>query len=194
MPRATREQQARNHDRVIQEASRSIRELGVDGVSIPGVMAAAGLTHGGFYKHFASKEDLLVQAEKAAFAERLETLTGLARTAPDAAAARAEFIDGYLSAGHRDDPGTGCAGVALAAGVSHRSPDDPLRRAYVDGLREMIGALDSQRPGAVAGQPDPQALVELALLVGGVVLARATAGDDISDRILGAVRQQLVGD
>src|SRR4051812_25105585 len=104
MPRVSREQMARNHERVLQEASRLLRERGAGGVSVPEVMAAVGLTHGGFYKHFASKDDLLAQAGAAAFTARLTALVNLLETTPDRAAARAQFVSDYLSTRHRDNP------------------------------------------------------------------------------------------
>ena len=204
MPRVSREQTARNHERVLEQAARLVRERGAAGVSIPEVMAAAGLTPGGFYKHFTSKDDLLAQAGAAAFTARLAALSDLA-AAPDRAAAFERFLSDYLSVGHRDSPGRGCAGVSLAADAAHRDPDDPLRRAYVAGTRSMAAALQSLRPegdgvdgvdgvdGAHGAEaPGPEALAELATMVGAVVLARATAGDDISERILAAAHGHLV--
>lgn len=195
MPRASRKQQALNHERILEHAARLVRERGASGFSVPEVMAAAGLTQGGFYRHFASKDDLLGQAAAAAFAARLTALVDVAQTAPDRDAARERFVTDYLSAGHRDDPGDGCASVALASDAGRRDPDDPLRRSYLAGLREMVGALRSLRTGDHDTDEDAESevLAEIATLVGAVVLARATAGDDISDRILDAARERVLG-
>jgi TetR/AcrR family transcriptional repressor of nem operon len=195
MPRASREQRALNHERVLERASCLLRERGASGFSVPELMAAAGLTQGGFYKHFASKDDLLAEAGAAAFAARLTALVQLAETAADRDSAREQFVGEYLSAGHRDDPGHGCASVALAADAARRDPDDPLRRTYVAGLRDMVGALQAlHADGDGAGdEPDSEVLAEIATLVGAVVLARATAGDDISGRLLSAAREHLLG-
>jgi TetR/AcrR family transcriptional repressor of nem operon len=193
MPRASREQRALNHERVLEHASRLVRERGASGFSVPELMAAAGLTQGGFYKHFASKDDLLAEAGAAAFAARLTAMVQLAETAADRDAARAQFVGEYLSAGHRDDPGHGCASAALAADAARRDPDDPLRHAFTAGLRDMTGALQALHADDAADEPGSEVLAEIATLVGAVVLARATAGDDISDRILSAAREHLLG-
>ena len=202
MARASREQRAQNHERVLAEAARLIREKGADGVSVPEVMAAAGLTHGGFYKHFASKEALLEEAGTGAFDARSAALAELVGSAPDPAAARARFIADYLSTWHRDHPGDGCAGVALAADVARRDPDDPLHGTYVAGVTRLVDALHALRsdepvlpdPTTDHDGRDPEALAELATLVGAQVLARATAGSPISEQILDAARVRLLGD
>ncbi|MFC5064801.1 TetR/AcrR family transcriptional regulator [Actinomycetospora atypica] len=201
MARASREQRAENHERVLEEARRLIREKGADGVSVPEVMAAAGLTHGGFYKHFASKEALLAEAGAGAFGARAATLDDLVATEPDPATARARFIAGYLSTWHRDHPGDGCAGVALAADVARRRPDDPLHDVYVAGVTRLADTLHALHSGEAGGgvpttpgdRRDPEALAELATLVGAQVLARATAGHPISEQFLDAARDRLLG-
>ena len=202
MPRASREQMAENHERVLEQARRLIREKGADGVSVPEVMAAAGLTHGGFYKHFASKEALLAEAGAGAFAARSAALDDLVETSPDPATARARFLAQYLSTAHRDHPGEGCAGVALAADVARRGPDDPLHDAYVAGVTRLVDSLHTLRSGEAAGavptmpgasRHDPGALAELATMVGAQVLARATAGHPISEQFLDAVRDRMLG-
>ncbi|RZT85684.1 TetR family transcriptional regulator [Pseudonocardia sediminis] len=205
MPRVSREQRALNHERVMEQASRLVRERG-SGVSVAELMASVGLTPGGFYKHFASKGDLLAQASAAAFEERLASLSRLADT-PDRAAARERFVSDYLSTGHRDHPAQGCAAVALATDAAHREADDPLHRSYVAGLRAMVEALVALGPAAHGEQPpgpgrsgapdadgDPEAtaLADLATLVGAVVVARATVGDDVSERVLAAARDRLL--
>lgn len=191
MPRVSREQTARNHTRVLEEASRLVRERGAE-VTIPEVMAAAGLTPGGFYKHFTSKDDLLAQAGAAAFESRLRVLSELADPAVDRGHAVERFLADYLSVDHRDSPGRGCASVSLAADATHREVDDPLRRAYVAGTRSMAEGLEALRGDPDRSDPSRESLAELATLVGAVVLARATAGDDISERILDAAHQHLL--
>lgn len=186
VPRSSREQQAANHDAILSSAARLIRERGFDGVSVPEVMKAAGLTHGGFYKHFASKEDLLVQAESAAFAARMAGLHELSARSDTPAAARAAFITNYLSPRHRDNPGAGCPTAALAADAAHPDTGPAVKGAYVDGVRAMLAALEHGRQPA-----DPPAAAELATLVGAVLLARATAGDELSEQFLDAARSLL---
>lgn len=184
MPRASREQRAANHDRIIAEAARLVREHGPDGVTVPGVMAAVGLTPGGFYKHFESKDDLLVQAGDAAIRTRADKLAGL--VADDPTTARERFLDTYLSPAHRDHPGQGCPTAALAVDIGRPGTTDAVRDRYADGVRELVGTLATLRD-----DDEPAALADLATMVGALLLARATTGDELSDRFLTAARERL---
>ncbi|AJE81841.1 TetR family transcriptional regulator [Streptomyces albus] len=202
MPRASRADAERHREQVVAAASRLVREHGADQVSVPQVMAAAGLTHGGFYRHFASKDDLVAQAATAAFAERRAALDALAeQDTPAREGAEAEppgpspwaaFLAGYLSAPHRDNPGLGCAAVALAADAGRARPGDPLHTAYAEGLRELAAGVAglARTPGG-EGVDENRALAELSTLVGALVLSRASAGEEISERILSAVLDRL---
>lgn len=189
MPRASRAQREINHERVLNEASRLVRERGAQALSVPAAMAAAGLTPGGFYKHFTSKDDLVARATGEAFAQRLVEL--LPHDGDDPAQTRASFVELYLSTGHRDNPGVGCAGAAMAADAARVGSDHELRQAYVDGVRRMVDALTALEPD-VDPAPRDRALAELATVVGAVVLARATAGDPLSDDVLAAARRRLL--
>ncbi len=184
MPRASREQREIHHERILTEAARLVRERGPEGVTVPGVMAAAGLTPGGFYKHFDSKDDLLVQAGDTAIRTRAQKLADL--VAEDPATARERFLDTYLSTRHRDHPGRGCPTAALATDVGRPGTGEAVRARYAEGVRELAGALTDLRDG-----DEPAALADLATMVGAVLLARATAGDEVSERILAAARSRL---
>ncbi|WP_067681225.1 TetR/AcrR family transcriptional regulator [Nocardia miyunensis] len=189
MPRASRAQAETHRKEVLDAASALVRREGVGGVTVPEVMAAAGLTHGGFYRHFRSKEDLVAQACSTACAEKERERADLLEAGPDERAARRAFLERYLSPAHRDTPAQGCGIAALAGDVARTAPDSPLREAYRDGLRNMIDDLHRLAP-----EDDRDILVELAVMAGAVMLARATAGDDVSDRILTAARDFLVTD
>ncbi|WP_372404231.1 TetR/AcrR family transcriptional regulator [Streptomyces luteireticuli] len=190
MPRASRAEAEQHRRDVVAATSRLVRAHGADKVSVPQAMAAAGLTHGGFYRHFSSKDDLVAQACAAAFAERLAAMEDLAEEhATGDVPARAAFLAGYLSAPHRDNPALGCPGTTLAADAARAEPGDPLREAFTEGLRNLVDGM-----GRLAGAADEEsALVELSAMVGALVLSRACAGDDLSDRILAAVRDRLLG-
>ncbi len=190
MPRATRAQAETHRREVLDAASALMRRDGVGGVTVPDVMAAAGLTHGGFYRHFRSKEDLVAQACSAACAEKERERADLLEAGPDERAARRTFLDRYLSPGHRDTPAQGCGIAALAGDVARTAPGSPLREAYLEGLRQMVDDLGRLNP--VAPEDNREVLVELAAITGAVILARATAGDDLSEQILTAVRDFLV--
>jgi TetR/AcrR family transcriptional regulator, transcriptional repressor for nem operon len=96
---------------VLHAASKMVRERGVDGLTVPEVMATAGLTHGGFYRHFESKDALVAQACAAAFTQRLADMDDALETTDNAEAARRAWLEVYLSPAHRDSPENGCAGA-----------------------------------------------------------------------------------
>ncbi len=219
MPRASRAEAERHREQVIAATAKLVRTHGADKVSVPQAMAAAGLTHGGFYRHFTSKDDLIAQACSAAFAERLAAMDGLAEGegggaggGPDADPgaggdkgqdtgedrgrdARAAFLASYLSTLHRDNPGLGCAAAALAVDAARAEPGDPLRRAYADGMRNLVDGMERLTRKSGDDSPDEGTiLVELSTMIGALVLSRACAGDDLSDRILTAVRDHALGD
>jgi TetR/AcrR family transcriptional repressor of nem operon len=180
---------------VLHAASRMVRERGVSGVTVPEVMATAGLTHGGFYRHFESKDALVAQACAAAFTQRLAGMDDALRTTDDAEAARRAWLEDYLSLGHRDAPENGCASAALAGDVARAPEGAAVREAYREGLRSMIetmGRLGNRPEDAEAREQE--VLVELATAVGAVVLSRAIAGDGLSERLLAAVRRHLIDD
>jgi TetR/AcrR family transcriptional repressor of nem operon len=190
VPRASRAQAQAHRRQVLDAAAAQVRERGANAVTVPEVMAAAGLTHGGFYRHFRSKEDLVTQACTAAYAEKIREMEQLHADGPDVPAARRAFIERYLSEEHRDAAGTGCGIAALVADVARAEPDSPLRQAYVDGIRNMIGKLAELGGRPADGERD--VLIELSVMAGALMLARASAGDYLSERILDAARGFLI--
>jgi TetR/AcrR family transcriptional repressor of nem operon len=187
MPRASKAEAERHREQVIEATARLVRAHGVDKVSVPRAMAAAGLTHGGFYRHFTSKDDLIAQACSAAFAERVTAMDDLTEHDDPEHPARSVFLANYLSALHRDSPALGCPGPALAVDAARAEPGDPLRQAFADGLRNLIDAMKH-----VTAANEETALVELSTIVGALMLSRACADDDLSDQILTAVRDHLL--
>ena len=172
---------AASHRRIVEVASRRIRRDGIDGVSVAELMQQAGLTHGGFYRHFDSRDQLVAEA----IAEAL--VQGSRRVEVSAAAGGpqtlAAIIDGYLSRPHRDKPETGCAVAALPTDIART--DRAARTAYSRRVRTYIDLLISLSP---ARDPDGAHLI-LATLVGALVLARAVDDRLLSDEILdGAAR------
>ncbi|MBF6184657.1 MULTISPECIES: TetR/AcrR family transcriptional regulator [Nocardia] len=195
MPRASRAQAESHRQQVVAAASAQVRAQGAERLTVTDVMAAAGLTHGGFYRHFRNKDDLVAQACAAACAEKVAEMREMLATTTDPATARRDYLRHYLSDRHRDHPDHGCGIAALVTDVVRAPHDSPLRRTYLDGLRNMIDGLAEfgDRPD----DPDDRerdVLAELALMVGALVLARATADDDLSDRFLTAARDRLGGE
>ena len=174
--------------KVLEAAARVIRQHGPDRVAVSGIMAEAGLTHGGFYAHFASKDDLLVQAIGQMFQELAATFTATVEGQPPQEALR-RYINFYLSASHRDRRDTGCPLPAMSADLPRMNDD--ARGAYaagIAGITRLLADLLSQ-----AGRPEPEALAAsiLSEMVGAVALARSIPDRDQSDTILRASRHAV---
>jgi len=182
------EHKERTRARVLKEAAKAIRAEGPHRVGVAGMMAKAGLTHGGFYAHFASKDDLVVAAMAQMFAEASAKFDRLTAGKPPAAALRA-YVDFYLSRQHRDARDAGCPLPSLSAdlprlGVAARQQF----AAGVAGLTARLAGLFS-----ALGRPDAEMLASSALaeMVGALSLARGVADPKQSDAILKASRDAL---
>jgi len=195
MAKSSRAVSAEHRDQVVASTSRLLRERGEAGVRVQDAMASAGLTHGGFYKHFGSKDDLVGEAAGAAFGDVLGVVARVADDATDPADAWRRLAAEYLSAEHRADAGGGCANAALAVDSARADPDSSLRSAVTDGVHRTVSALTRLRGGDEAGQREREESVRaLAVLVGSMVLARATAGDPLSDELLAVGRAVVEAD
>jgi TetR/AcrR family transcriptional repressor of nem operon len=171
------------------------REKGFDGIGVADLMRAAGMTHGGFYNHFASKEELESAACDLAFDKAVANLTAMATQSGAARrTAFAAYVDRYLSPRMRD-AAVACPMVALGGEAPRRGT--ALRRRFAAGVRHYIVALGEvmARPGRKAAQAREQAIVTLALLVGGLLLARGIKEADLalSDEILASVQNAVSG-
>lgn len=173
--RVTQEQMRENRRRILAEAGCLFREKGFEAVGVAEVMKAAGLTHGGFYGHFASKEELLAHAIEHAAAEK----AGLEGTLPD-------FLAVYLSSSHRDDAGGGCPMAALAADVRLRSA--AARSAMTAGIRANIAGVEAALPGPITKDRRREAIGTYAAMLGALILARAVDDLALSDEILNETR------
>jgi TetR/AcrR family transcriptional repressor of nem operon len=192
MPRVSRETTDRNRAAIEDAASRLFRERGIDGVSVADLMAAAGLTHGGFYGHFDSKDALAATACAKAFDSANERWRQVVRQHEgEPLAALDALVERYLGPRHRSQPGHGCPAVSLAADVAREPTDKPVRTAYRDGLRGLADQLALLQPDATPQAARMLALAQLAMLSGAVLLSRATEGDAMADLILDAARAHL---
>ena len=162
------------HARIVKEASRLFRERGFENVSVDEVMKAAGLTHGAFYAHFGSKEEL----KAAAVAYGLEVWLGRVQRS-NSEKSKESYSDRYLSRWHRDNPGQGCTAAALAQELARSTPE--LKAAFEQGLENILSASGDRK----------EAIFQVAAMIGGVVLARAVQDHRLSDEILKSVRQKL---
>lgn len=168
------EETAAKHERIVKEASRLFRERGFENVSVAEVMKAAGLTHGAFYAHFRSKEEL--QAAAIAYGQRVS----LERLQRSNKKSKGSYADRYLSTSHRDNPGDGCTMAALGSDVARSAPE--LKAAFEQGLEEILSAEGADRK---------EAMFRAAAMIGGLVLARAVHDLVLSNEILRSVRQKL---
>jgi TetR/AcrR family transcriptional repressor of nem operon len=187
--RRSREDVRKTREALVQVASRLIRERGIAGTSVADVMGAAGMTAGGFYRHFESKEALVAEALDAAAAGARATLDRAAAAAPDPDAAFAARAEQYLSEGHRAHPERGCPLAALATEVA-REPRQ-VRRAFGAALERAVEAIAREVP-APGGSQRAAALRAIATMVGAVALARAIPEGELCDELLAAVREDLV--
>lgn len=182
--RVSKQQAAENRRRIVETAGALFRERGFNGIGVADLMKEAGLTHGGFYGHFGSKDDLAAEAFTRAMAASMERWEALVKEAPGEGLA---LVAGrYLSAAHRDNPAAGCAIAAL--GVDAGRQQGPVRRAFTDGIRPLIDLLARLVPGRSKAAQREKALATLSGLVGAVILARAVDDPALSDEILAAAR------
>ncbi|CAM5652207.1 MULTISPECIES: TetR/AcrR family transcriptional regulator [Streptomyces] len=202
MPRITKEEKARNRQNIVEAAGRMFRAQGIDAVGIADLMKEAGLTHGGFYNHFASKDDLAVEVCNASFAASLGVLAqAVADGDAPAGSPLRRVVDDYLSAGHRDAPDGGCPSASLVIDAGRH--DETIQRSYAAGVEGYLTGFAAELAREHDGEPDgglgPQearaeAVLLLSRMVGAMVLARAVrhVEPDLSDEILRTCRAQAL--
>ena len=179
--RVSRAEKDRSHARIVASASQLFRERGLEGASVGDVMAEAGLTHGGFYKHFDSKDALVESAIGDAFAGFIRMLEE-----GDALPAAEAYRTLYLSEEHRGHPGRGCPVAALGQEVGRGSPR--LRAAFGAGIGRLVGALARGMAGSAQARRSA-AIREFSMLVGAMVIARAS-DDATAGEVLAACRSE----
>jgi TetR/AcrR family transcriptional repressor of nem operon len=181
----SREDKAKSHDRILEITAERIRQEGTAAPGVAEIMKAAGLTHGGFYKHFSSRDDLVAEAVECALAQGDGTMADIIDGQSDPLAA---FVDQYASREHCEQPGEGCAVVSLGGDVAHG--DDRMRAAYRDRVASYLTNLEA----LVGGDPATarqRAVASLSALVGGVLVARAMGDDPLADEVLADVRSAV---
>ena len=186
--RVTRQKAAENRERIIDAASAMFRAKGFDGVGLADIMKAADLTHGGFYGHFASKDDLVAQASQRTMARAATNWAKVTAEAP--ASPFAALLKHYLSPRHRDDPGHGCAFAALSGDVARCG--EPVHTAFAEGIEPLIDIVAEAIPARSKAARRRKAVAAVAELVGALILARAVSGTALSDEILDAARRELL--
>jgi TetR/AcrR family transcriptional repressor of nem operon len=178
--KVSKEQVRENRIRIVETASELFRERGYDGVGVAELMSAAGLTHGGFYKHFGSKADLMAEAMSCGFTRSAEGTAGVNRE---------KFIQYYLSRQHRDDMGKGCVMSALGADTARQS--ESIKATFAAGIERQLAVLGNENNGE--GGTRAGLIDTIAHLVGALVLSRACPDDSaLADEILDVCRTRLL--
>jgi TetR/AcrR family transcriptional repressor of nem operon len=185
----SRAEKTKTHKRIVKIASRRFREKGLAGVGIADVMKEAGLTVGGFYKHFNSRDGLVAEAVSSAFGTWKRQVDGAASGGP--AVSYAKLIDDYLNEAHRDDPGAGCAFSALAGEIART--DRRTRALATEQIRNDIQLLAGLLPGKDKNKDAARskAILTFSALVGAMALARAVSDEALSREILTTVKELL---
>jgi TetR/AcrR family transcriptional regulator, transcriptional repressor for nem operon len=173
----------RTRQLIVKTAAKRFRAEGIAPVGVANLMSTAGFTHGGFYAHFTSKEELVIETCRAAFGETLAYLSGAINAAPPGSRLRA-MLDAYLSVVHRDNPSKGCFAAALITEAARSS--SPVREA----LTECIGALVVLARDAIRADgldQDPKAVI--ATMIGALAISRVIKDSQLSKKYLAAGRQ-----
>jgi TetR/AcrR family transcriptional regulator, transcriptional repressor for nem operon len=190
--RISKEETEANRARVLAAAARLFREKGVDGVAVADLMKEAGLTHGGFYNHFQSKEELAAAAFDAAFEAAIARLQAkIAKAGPRGRRKALErYIERYLARETRDRPGLSCPMATLGTDAARHGAE--LKTEFSAGVRRYLDLFAELMP-AKGQRRRREAITTLSTLIGALTLARACAGadDDLSDEVLAAVRDEL---
>ena len=185
--RMSREAMARHHDEIVAAAARMLRERGIEGTSVADLMQAAGLTHGGFYRHFETKEALVAEASEVAFDGMLASIdANFGKLGPADGLKR--YISRYLSSVHVREPGAGCPVAGFGADAARAGP--AVRKTFADRIRKLIDKLATALHGSAA-ERQAKAATTCAMLVGAVVIARAVGDSKLAGEVLAACREAL---
>jgi TetR/AcrR family transcriptional repressor of nem operon len=192
--RASKEQAEAHHRLVIENSAKLMLERGIDGVSVADLMESAGLTHGGFYGHFDSKEQLAAEACAHAFENSVAKWTKRVAGGATPADGFEALVNTYLSPRNRDNAGTSCPTPALMADVAREPAASQVRTRYGEGVGRLLDVLQSVQAADDADGGRRRAVAQFSMMVGALALARATAGNALSDEFLDSAREALLSD
>ena len=188
--RYSKEHKFQTHAKIVKRASIKLREKGAHGIGVADLMKEAGLTHGGFYAHFDSRDALVIEAVTHAMDRSTEKWRKLTEeTTPDKRLSK--IVSSYLAPDHRDDPGQGCAVPALAAEIARESAK--TRRVFAGRMEQLIDMLADQYQGLPRKAARKQATAALATMMGSLVMARVAGNGELSDEILKSGRDAVLG-
>ncbi len=186
--RLSREAKAQHHEAITSAASKMLRERGIEGTSVIDLMRAVGLTHGGFYRHFKSKDELVASSALKAFEEVVQRFEKRTAEAGPQAALIAYVLE-YLSDQHRDDPTVGCMISACGAEASRQS--GIVREAFTNGISKLLD-LVAEGLSCPEGKRVERAIELGGLMLGALVMARSTNDADLSESILAEARRRAL--
>ena len=187
--RYSKEHKQETHARIVKKASVRLREKGAHGIGVADLMKEAGLTHGGFYAHFDSREALVIEAFNFAMDRSNERWRKVAEQTPPEKRL-ATIVESYLTPLHRDDPGHGCAVPTLGAEIARESPK--TRKAFAAKLEQMIEMMADQILDVPRKTARRQAMAALATMMGTLVLSRIAGSGEFSDEILASGRDAVL--
>jgi TetR/AcrR family transcriptional repressor of nem operon len=177
------------HEKLLKIAGRALREKGPDGVAVADVMKQAGLTHGGFYAHFKSKDALLVEALEGVFAHSKQKFLAATDGMPPRHALAA-YVDFYVSQRHRDNPTNGCPVTALNSDLPRQSK--AFRKAFDDGAKMLVTSMETRiRDAGIEGDAHALAASVLSAMAGAVAISRAISDRSLSDQMLETARESI---
>jgi len=183
----SQEDKARSHERIVKRAAARFRECGVDGIGLADLMKEAGLSHGGFYRHFPSRDELVAEAVEHALADGGRRVADIGR--PDRPVTLEMLIDVYLSPAHRDHLESSCAVATMAADVARAG--DRAKVAYSKQVEVYLGLLTDLVSGPNKKIRRARAITAMAALVGAVSMARAVKEEKLSREILASAAKEL---
>ncbi|BES85213.1 TetR family transcriptional regulator [Pectobacterium araliae] len=176
------------HNRIVEAASRAIRRSGYSGTGVADIMKSVGLTHGGFYAHFESRDAMLAEAADRAGAETIALATDLAASAPRGQALE-RLAQAYLSKAHLEDIENGCPIAALGSEMPRQAPE--VRHAATCHIKEILNIITQQFPDREGTDATGEALLTMSTMVGALILARAVDDPAISETLRQVVIEKL---
>ncbi len=188
--RATQSRKEATHERIVEVAARAIRRSGYAGTGVADIMKEAGLTHGGFYAHFASRESLLAEAADRAGAEAVKLSADIAAAAAPGQSLQA-LLRAYLSEQHKESVELGCPVAALGSEMHRQAPE--VRHAATRHIKEMIDLVARQLPGWGTPAAHEQAMFMVCAMIGTMVMARAVDDATLSTALREAALKQFSG-
>lgn len=187
--RYSKEHKLETHARIVKQASLRLREKGAHGIGVADLMRDAGLTHGGFYSHFDSREALVIEAFTHAMDRSIESWRKIADDKPPVERFET-MVNKYLTPAHRDSPGQGCAVPSLGADIARESPK--TRKAFAAKLDKMIDAMAKNFPDNGPKMARRQAMASFSTMIGALLMSRIAGTGELSGDILRAGREALL--